>query len=61
MPGIGTLDINNGKLLLTRSANAAGTASYSRSLPSRLAGMTVYLQAIDEFGALSKVVSETIQ
>ena len=61
VPGVGTLDINNGKRLMTRSANAAGTASYTRSLPSRLAGLTVFLQAIDEFGALSQVVSETIQ
>lgn len=60
VPGLGDLDIANGRRLMARSANAAGTASFTRSLPARLAGRTVYLQAIDEAGAKSQVVSETI-
>ncbi|MAW60427.1 MAG: hypothetical protein CMJ94_06290 [Planctomycetes bacterium] len=61
VPGVGTLDIANGNRLMTRTANAAGTASFVRTLPGRLAGFTVWLQAIDEFGALSQIVNEQIQ
>jgi len=61
VPGVGDLEIANGRLILTETADASGQASYSRNLPAGLAGRTVYLQIIDEFGALSQVVSETVQ
>jgi hypothetical protein len=56
----GTLDIANGRLLMTRTANASGLGWFSRSLPSRLSGLTVYLQVIDSNGLLSPITSETI-
>lgn len=61
IPGIGTLEIANGKKVAQATANGAGVASATRSLPSSLAGRTVNLQAIDDFASLSAVHTETIQ
>ncbi|MAW61643.1 MAG: hypothetical protein CMJ94_12540 [Planctomycetes bacterium] len=60
IPGIGVLEIANGRKVSQATANAAGTASASRFLPARLSGRTVNLQAIDDFGSLSAVSTTTI-
>lgn len=60
IPGIGSLEIANGKKVAQGTANAAGVASINRSLPARLSGRTVHLQAIDELGSTSAVHVETI-
>jgi hypothetical protein len=61
LPGLGVdLEIANGKKIMTRTANAAGEAAFSKSLPMSLAGLTVYLQAVDDFASLSPVVVDTI-
>jgi len=61
VPGLGTLDIANGNQLLSSNANAAGVASFSRNVPTRLAGRTIFLQALDFNGDTSNVVTTTIQ
>ncbi|MCH2101945.1 MAG: hypothetical protein MK209_08505, partial [Planctomycetes bacterium] len=60
VPGLGDLDIDNAKLILQRTANAAGTSNINRFLPSRLAGRTVWLQVIDANGKVSNVETTTI-
>jgi hypothetical protein len=60
VPGLGDLDINNGRRILTRTANAAGTTSINRFLPARLSGRTVWLQVIDSNGETSQVETTTI-
>lgn len=56
----GTLEIGNGKRVGQATANASGTATIARTLPSSLAGRSVNLQAIDQLGSLSAVTSTTI-
>jgi hypothetical protein len=60
VPGLGDLDIDNGRLVLSRRANAAGTASINRFLLAHLSGRTVWLQAIDSNGDVSQVETTTI-
>ena len=60
IPGLGDLDINNAKIVLSRTANAAGNTNINRFLPSRLAGRTVWLQVIDATGKVSNVETTTI-
>lgn len=62
IPGLGVdLEINNAKVVASATANSIGTAVINKYLPPRLAGLTVYLQAADEFQRISQVVSDTIQ
>ena len=62
IPGLGVdLEIANAKAVASKNANSAGVAAISKFLPSRLAGLTVYLQAADELSRISQVVSTTIQ
>jgi subtilisin family serine protease len=60
IPGIGTLEIQNGRKVAQGTANAAGVAAINRKLPARLSGRTVHLQCIDDLGATSAVHVETI-
>lgn len=60
IPGIGVLEIANGRKVAQGTADAAGTAAINRNLPGFLSGRTVHLQAIDELGATSSVHVETI-
>lgn len=60
IPGLGDLDINNAKVVLNRTANAAGDTNINRFLPTRLAGRTVWLQVIDGTGKVSNVETTTI-
>jgi len=60
IPGIGILEIANGRKVAQGTANAAGDASVNRNLPARLSGRTVHLQCIDDLGATSAVHVETI-
>ena len=61
VPGLGELDIDNGRLLLSRGANSAGFTNINRFVPTRLSGFTVWLQAIDANGLVSNVETTTIQ
>jgi subtilisin family serine protease len=60
IPGIGTLEIANGRIVAQGTANAAGIASINRFLPAQLSGRTVNLQCIDDLGSTSAVHVETI-
>ena len=60
IPGIGVLEIANGRKVAQGTANGAGVASINRNLPARLSGRTVNLQCIDDLGATSAVHVETI-
>jgi peptidyl-Asp metalloendopeptidase len=62
LPGLGVdLEIANGLKVLQKKANAAGEADMTKNLPAGLSGLTVYLQAVDDLGNLSPVVTDTIQ
>lgn len=60
IPGIGILEIANGRKVAQGTANPAGVASINRYLPARLSGRTVHLQCIDDLGSTSAVHVETI-
>jgi subtilisin family serine protease len=55
-----TLDIANATKVLFRKANSAGVADINKFLPTRLSGLTVYLQAADENARISPVVVDNI-
>lgn len=62
LPGIGVdLEIANAKQIAQDRPNQSGVADFSRLVPSKLAGRTVYLQAADVLAKISQVVTTTIQ
>jgi len=61
IPGIGDLGINNANRVASKAVNTWGFATISKSLPNRLSGFNVWLQAIDSSARTSNIIIDTIQ
>ncbi|MBC8406354.1 MAG: hypothetical protein H8E15_14125 [Planctomycetes bacterium] len=57
----GLLEVSDGVRLASRLAGVSGNATFRRHVPRSLAGLAVYLQAIDDNGLISPVHTEIIQ
>lgn len=56
----GDIDVENGLEVVSRKAGRFGTATFRAYVPPRFAGLSVYLQSIDDEGKKSQVHIETI-